>query len=113
MSLNAAGEAEYIELIIQPIPPDTVSSVQSELRPIIEDALREAGREQLLTEGQMQVEVERTFPTGEVITAMVILLSPIAHETFKEIILPVLKKRFLVKQKRRKKKQRKVKSGPP
>lgn len=58
---------EYIELTIQPIPPDTVSSVRAELLPTIEAALHEAGQEQLLTEGQIQVEVEQTFPTDQAI----------------------------------------------
>jgi len=96
-------ESEYIELTIQPIPPDTVSSVKAELRPTIEAALRQAGREQLLTEGQIQVEVEQTFPTDQVIVVGLNLLSGIALETFKEIVLPRLKKRFRVRQKRRRK----------
>lgn len=97
------NEPEYIELAIQPIPPDTVSSARAELLTIIEDALRQAGQEQLLAEGQIQVEVERTFPTDEVIVVGFTLLSQIALETYKAIVLPALKKRFRARQKRRRK----------
>ncbi len=107
MATHPETEPEYIELTIQPIPPDTISSVKAELLPTIEAALREAGQEQLLTEGQMQVEVEQTFPTDEVVVVGFTLLSAIALETYKEIILPTLKKRFRAWQKRRRKSKRK------
>ena len=107
MVSNPGEETEYIELIIEPIPPDTLSSVKADVVPAIEAALREAEREQLLTEGQMQVEVEQTFPTDEVIVVGFTLLSEIALETYKAIVLPVLKKRFRAWQKRRRKSRRK------
>lgn len=107
MATHPETEPEYIELTIQPIPPDTISSVKAELLPTIEAALREAGQEQLLTEGQMQVEVEQTFPTDEVVVVGFTLLSAIALETYKAIVLPALKKRFRAWQKRRRKSKRK------
>ena len=100
-------EAEYIEVIVEPIPPDTLSSAKADILPVIEAALREAGQEQLLAEGQMQVEVEQTFPTDEIIIVGFTLLSGIALETFKAIVLPALKKRFKAWQKRRQKSKRK------
>lgn len=103
MNAYQEDEPEYIELSIQPIPPDTVASVRAELLPVIEDALRQAGQEQLLKEGQIQIEVERTFPTDEVIIIGFTLLSGIALETYKAIVLPALKKRFRIRQKRRQK----------
>ena len=107
MASNPGEEAEYIELTIRPIPPDTVSSVKADLLPTIEAALREAGQEQLLTDGQMQIEVEQTFPTDEIIVVGFTLLSGIALETYKATVLPVLKKRFRAWQKRRRKSKRK------
>jgi len=107
MATHSETKPEYIELTIQPIPPDTVSSVKADFLPTIEAALREAGQEQLLTEGQIQVEVEQTFPTDEVIVVGFTLLSGIALETYKAIILPALKKRFRAWQKRRRKSKRK------
>lgn len=68
-------------MTIQPIPPDTLSSVKAELLPTIEAVLREAGQERLLAEGQIQVEVEQTFPTDEVVVVGFGLLSGIALET--------------------------------
>ena len=101
MVSNPQKEAEYIELIIEPIPPDTISSVKAEILPTIKNALREAGQGQLLDEKQIKVEVEQTFPTDEVIVVGFTLLSGIALVTYKEIILPELKKRFKAWQKRR------------
>ena len=103
MVSNPETEAEYIELSIRPIPPDTVSSVKAEILPIVEAALREAGQEQLLTTGEFQIEVEKTFPTDPAIVVGLTFLSQIAVETYKAIILPRLKNRFQVKEKRRRK----------
>lgn len=103
MNVSQENEPEYIELAVQPIPPDTVSSVRAELLPLIEDALHRAGKESLLTEGQVRIEVEQTFPTDEVIVIGFTLLSGIALETYKTIVLPALKKRFRTRQKRRRK----------
>ena len=103
MATHPKTEPEYIELTIQPILPDTISSVKADLLSTIEAALREAGQEQLLTEGQIQIEVEPTFPTDQVIVVGLTLLSGIALETYKEIVLPRLKKRFRTRQKRKRK----------
>lgn len=94
-------EPQYIELIIEPIPPDTISSAKAEILPAIKDALQEAGQEQLLDEEQIKIEVEQTFPTDEVIVVGFMLLSGMALATYKEIILPELKRRFKAWQKRR------------
>ena len=103
MVSNPAEEVEHIELTIQPIPPDTVSSAKVEILPIIEAALREAEQAQLLAGGEFRVEVEKTFPTDEAIIVGLALLSKVALETYKAIVLPRLKKRFQVGEKRRQK----------
>jgi len=103
MVSNPAEEAEYVELTIQPIPPDTVSSAKAEILPIIKAALHEAEQEHLLACGEFQVEVEKTFPTDEAIIVGLTLLSGIALETYKAIVLPRLRKRFRVREKRRQK----------
>lgn len=99
--VSSSQEVEYIELSIEPIPPDTVSSVKTQILPTIESALRQVGKEQLLAEEQIQVEVEQTFPTDAVIIVGFTLLSGVALETYKEIVLPELKKHFKAWQKRR------------
>lgn len=93
-----------VELVIAPIPPDTLASVKAELEQEIEAVLRESGHEDLLSSGQIQVEVEETFPTNEVITVGLTLLSGIALEVLKATVIPRLKKRFEVKQRRQRKK---------
>lgn len=110
MSHDEAEEIEYIELSIEPIPPDTVSSAKSEILSIIQDALRESGQEQLLASGDLQVEVEKTVPAElaiPVLTAVLTLCTGVALETYKAIVLPRLKKRFQVKEKGRQKAKRK------
>jgi hypothetical protein len=94
---------EVLELTVTPIPPDTVATVKAELLPYIEETLREQGLESLLAEGQIQIEIEKGFPTDQVIIVGVTLLSAMALETYKEIVLPRLKKRFETRQKRRRK----------
>jgi hypothetical protein len=92
---------EQIELVIAPIPPDTLASVKAELEQEIEAALRESGHEDLLTSGQIQLEVEENFPINEAIIVGLMLLSDIAVEVFKATVIPRLKKRFEVKQQRK------------
>jgi hypothetical protein len=90
-----------IELTIAPIPPDTIARVKIEIIPCIQEALRESGQERLLESGELKVTVERGVPIDLVATAIVTLLSNVALETFKTIVLPQLKKRFTVKAKKR------------
>ena len=89
---------ERIELIVAPIPPDTLASVKAELQQEIEAALRESGHEDLLTDGQIQIEIEQPFPMDEAIIVGLTLLSGMALEVFKATIIPRLRKRFEVKQ---------------
>ena len=98
---------EVVELILKPIPPDTVASVKAEVLSYIQAVLKEQGRDELLANGQIIVEVEKTFPTDQVVNLGLTLLSSLALETFKAIILPKLKERFETKRKRRKGKGKK------
>jgi hypothetical protein len=101
MAQNVDAAAEYIELTIEPIPPDTVSFARGEIRSIIQAALSEACREELSSE--FQVEVAQTFPTDAAVSILLTLLSQIAVETYKELVLPRLKKRFRVRAKSQRK----------
>jgi hypothetical protein len=100
---------EVIELELTPIPPDTIASVKEELMPLIAATLREAGREDLLSEEHMQIQIEKTFPTDAAIIVGLTLLSGIVLETYKELILPRLKQRFEVKEKSKDKKRKRKK----
>ncbi len=73
--------SEIIQLELTPIPPDTVASAKTELMPLIETALREAGRSDLLSDEHIQIQIEKTYPTDEVIIVGLALLSGIALET--------------------------------
>jgi hypothetical protein len=105
-------DQEIIELLLEPIPPDTVNTIKAELVPVIQEALREAGREQLLVDGQIRVEIEKTFPIDWVefskiaTTAVFRLATGIAVVSFEAFAIPALKKRFKVKAKKRRKKKR-------
>lgn len=90
-------DKEVIELLLEPIPPDTLDTIKAELMSCIEEALKKAEREELLAKGEIKVEIEKTFPTDQVILVAFTLLSTMALETYKEIALPKLKERFKVK----------------
>jgi hypothetical protein len=92
--------AEFIELELRPIPPDTLASAKQEVLPLVAAALREAGQEQLLNDGHIQVEVEKTFPTDEAIIVGLTFLAGIGIETYK-FMLDVLRERFEVKERSR------------
>ena len=94
---------ETITLEVIPIPPDTIASAKQDLVPLIERTLREAGRDNLLSDQDITIEFEMAFPTDTAIVVALTFACAMALETYKELILPLLKKRFQVKQKTRRK----------
>ena len=109
----AEQEVEIIELALEPIPPDTVETIKAELVPYIWEALREAGREQLFTDGDIQIEIEKTIPidwpelSKIAVTALFTVTGGIALKTYEAIVLPKLKKRFKVKSRKRSRRRKK------
>ena len=91
--------AEFIELELRPIPPDTVASAKQDVVPLIEEALRTHGPSQLLPQ-HVLVEVQRTFPTNEAIIVGLTFLAGVGLETYK-FILDVLRERFEVQERTR------------
>ena len=118
--VNAQADAEeiveVIELLIEPIPPDTVDTIREELPTLVREALIEAGQEDLLTTGQIEIQFEKGVPidwielsriaAGAGIKATFGLLSGMALKTFEAIVLPRLKKRVKVWEKQRRKAKR-------
>jgi hypothetical protein len=92
---------EVVELELTPIPPDTIDSTKEELVSLIETTLREAQRADLLSDEHIHLQIEKTFPTDAAIIVGFTLLSGIALETYKELILPMLKRQFEVRQRAR------------
>ena len=84
-----------VELEIRPIPPDTVSSVRESFDEIVDAALAETGQTDLRRGGGVAVDLEQPFPGSEILIAIV---SGIAIETFKEVVLPVLKRRLSIQE---------------
>ncbi|HEX6291851.1 MAG TPA: hypothetical protein VFZ66_21885 [Herpetosiphonaceae bacterium] len=97
--------SDVIELELTPIPPDTIASGKAEIQSIIEAALREHGQTQLLADEQIQVGVEKTFPTDAVIIVGLTFVSQLAIETYKAVILPALRRRFEVRQRSKRKRR--------
>lgn len=87
---------EFVELELAPIPPMDVSTMQEHIiSDLIPTALRNAGQEDLLSRGEIQVEVEQGFPGADaLLTIGLTFLSNIGLEVFKEFILPELRKLY-------------------
>jgi hypothetical protein len=98
---------EEIELALEPIPPDTTDSIKDEFETIVRAALREGGQEDLLDSGQIEVQVEQTFPTDAVVTALLTLAGGMALKTFEVTLLPEIEKRYKAWVKKRQKRRRK------
>ncbi len=96
-------EPEIIELVITPIPPDTIQSVKQEIVPLVEAQLRENGLDVLLADGHFKMQTEQTFPTDAETLAIIAIVGPMAKDTYKELILPLLKRHFGVEAKPRQK----------
>lgn len=109
--ITNSGASETIELLVAPIPPDTVATVKAEVALTIRGILEESGQANLWEDGEIKVEVEKTLPLEEQLVIVgVQLLSTVAVETFKAIVLPKLQKRFEVKKRKSKKKKAKKSS---
>lgn len=103
--------AEKIELLVAPIPPDTVATVKAKVASVIRDILKESGQANLWEDGEIKVEVEKGLSLEEQLVVVgVQLLSALAAKTFEIIVLPKLQKRFEVKKRKRKKKKAKKSS---
>lgn len=88
---------QAVQIQLTPFPPDNASSIRAELIPLVETALAQRGHTGLLENGQIRIDVEETFPTAEVIDAVIMFGSAAALEVFKEIVLPILRQRFGVR----------------
>ena len=99
--LNAAVmETRTIEL--SPVSPETLSNVRADAISVIETALEEANKQSLQASGEIQITKVDHFPdpTIQIVIIIIQLASGIALETYKTVILPKLKERFEVKEKR-------------
>lgn len=100
--------SEQIELAIRPIAPQTVETLKQQFVSDIRGALQEAGREDLLSEGHIQITDERTFPVDQLILIGISLASQIAIETYKQIVLPRLRRRYSIEEKNTGKEEKKA-----
>jgi hypothetical protein len=106
-------EIQVVDLLIEPIPPDTVDSIREALPALVGEALREAGQEGLLTSGQIEIQLEKTLPIDWIelsrmaadaaLKATFALMGGAALKTFEAVVLPRLKKRVEVSEKQRRK----------
>jgi len=107
--VHESQRAEMIELLVAPIPPDTVATVKAKFATAIREILKESGQANLWETGEIRVEVEKATSLEEQLVVVgVQLLSTVAVEAFKTIVLPRLQKRFEVK-----KRKHAEKKGPP
>jgi hypothetical protein len=89
-----------IELQLAPVPPDNTSSAKANIRPIVQTALQQISREDLLSSGEILIQVEQTFPDNLNDAAVVVIItffSNAALEVFKTVVLPSLRQRLHVK----------------
>jgi hypothetical protein len=97
---------EEIELVLEPIPPDTTDSIMAEFEAVVRMALGKAGQEDLLDSEQIIVQIERTFPTDAVATALLTLAGGIALKAFEVTLLPEIEKRYRTWVKSRRKRRK-------
>jgi len=101
-----SGTPETIELLVAPIPPDTVATVKAEVVPEIQRILEESGNLKLWEDGEIKVEIEKTLSVEEQAVIVVVqLLSAAALEVFK-LVLTEWKKKFEVKKRKSRKKKK-------
>jgi hypothetical protein len=85
---------DYVELLVRPFSYQDTATIKDQFEKEVRAALRESEQEKLLDEGQISVEIQQDFAMEGVVLVGLTFLSQIAVETYKQIILPKLRKRF-------------------
>lgn len=88
------GQLEEIELVIEPVPPDTVDDVKAMIEPLVRQSLEANGQGYLLDTGEIAFGLEQTFPTDAAVTALFYLASGIAVKTFEVTLLPEIQRKY-------------------
>jgi hypothetical protein len=101
------GQVVEIELVIEPIPPETVDDIKRALEPLIRQSLETTGQADLLDNADITLDLERTFPADAAVTALFYLASGIALKTFEATLLPEIQRRFQARLKGRKRRSTK------
>jgi hypothetical protein len=86
--------AFQIELVVEPVPPDTVDSVKATIEPLVRSSLAAAGQAHLLDSGDITIDLEQTFPTDAAVTALFYLLGGMALKTFEATLLPEIQRKY-------------------
>jgi hypothetical protein len=87
-----------IQIEITPVPPATLSTTEKELLPLIEAAIRDQGQGALLDSGELKIQIPQTFPDTAVTVIVVTYLCKAAYEVVKKVVIPVLQKKYGVRQ---------------
>lgn len=84
-----------IELLIQPIPPDTISTLKEELVENINKEMKEKG---FSNQEGLEVTIERTLPFAEGVALGLVIrcVTKITWDVYKEVILPLLKRKYKI-----------------
>jgi hypothetical protein len=88
------GGALQIELVVEPVPPDTVDNVKAAIEPLVRSSLAAAGQAHLLDSGEIAIDLEQTFPTDAAVTALFYLLGGMALKTFEATLLPEIQRKY-------------------
>lgn len=88
---------QKVRLELRPSGIENVELVRYNLPRFLEETLRADGKLELLERQEMQLEFEETFPTAEVIVAVLTLLSHLAIEYWKYRLEKKLKEEYDVK----------------
>lgn len=89
---------QQVKLQVRPTGTESVDLIRDQLPKYIEQVMREDGKETLLTNNELQIELEETFPTTGVIIIGLQLLSQAAIEYWKYRLEKKLKEEYNVLQ---------------
>jgi len=95
--------SKIIEFDLDISPRETISEAKEELLNNIRKALMEKGQTNLLNNGEITIEPENTMPT-EISTINIIITAVgfAANEILKEVIIPLLRKKYGIEPKSKK-----------
>ena len=105
--MSQTFDPQTIELSLKPIPPDTVESLRSELQDYIRVGLQETGKSDLLDHNELVIKPDETIPVDQVVTVVIEVVTSGALITFEQVVLPWLKRKYELRQRRKRKRSRK------
>lgn len=90
-----------IQIELTPVPPQSPAALKAEIAARVQEWLSEQNQEALITNREIIVRPEQTFPTDAVVIVVIQLVGHVAKKVYDDLIHPRLVASYGVKERKR------------